>query len=99
MQLADAWLAPLGFTLASPRDPAHRGSHVALRHDDAYRISQAMIEMAKVAPDYRTPNRLRLGLRPATTSYTDVHHAMRRLTDLIKNGRHLEITTRRRAVT
>ncbi len=30
--LHDAWLAPLGFALASPRDPARRGSHVALRH-------------------------------------------------------------------
>ena len=28
--LHDAWLAPLGFGLATPRDPARRGSHVAL---------------------------------------------------------------------
>jgi kynureninase len=99
VQLADAWLAPLGFTLASPRDPACRGSHVALHHDDAYRISQALIQIANVVPDYRTPNRLRLGLPPATTSYTDIHHAMRRLTDLVKDKRHLEIRTHRRAVT
>ena len=99
MQLADTWLAPLGFTLASPRDPTRRGSHVALRHDDAYRVSQALIEIARVIPDYRTPNRLRLGLPPATTSYTDVYHAMRRLTDLVKDNRHLEITAHRRAVT
>jgi kynureninase len=99
VQLADAWLPPLGFTLASPRDPARRGSHVALHHDDAYPISQALIEIAKVVPDYRTPNRLRLGLPPATTSYTDIHHAMRRLTDLVKDKRHLEIRTHRRSVT
>ena len=30
--LHDAWLAPLGFALATPRDPARRGSHVALAH-------------------------------------------------------------------
>ena len=30
--LSDAWLAPLGFRLASPRDPALRGSHVSLEH-------------------------------------------------------------------
>ena len=91
VQLADAWLEPLGFTVASPRDPARRGSHVALRHDDAYPISQALIEIAKVIPDYRTLNRLRLGLPPATTTYTDIHHAMRRLADLVKDNRHLEI--------
>ena len=28
--LHDAWLAPLGFELGSPRDPARRGSHVSL---------------------------------------------------------------------
>jgi len=28
----DAWLAPLGFELGSPRDPALRGSHVWSRH-------------------------------------------------------------------
>lgn len=99
VQLADVWLASLGFTLASPRDPARRGSHVALHHDGAYRISQALIEIAKVVPDYRTPNRLRLGLPPATTSYTDIHHAMRWLTDLVKDRSHLQITIHRRAVT
>ena len=95
VQLADAWLAALGFTLASPRNPTRRGSHVALRHDDAYRISQALIETARVVPDYRTPNRLRLGLPPATTTYTNVHHAMHRLTELVTDRRHLEMTVRR----
>ena len=37
--LHDAWLAPLGFTLATPRDPAGRGSHVALAHPEAGRLT------------------------------------------------------------
>lgn len=41
--LAGEWLAPLGFSAASPIDPARRGSHIALRHPEAYRICQAMI--------------------------------------------------------
>ena len=32
----DERLAPLGFRLASPRDPARRGAHVSLAHDDAW---------------------------------------------------------------
>ena len=32
VELSDAWLAPLGFELASPRDPERRGAHVTLRH-------------------------------------------------------------------
>ena len=73
--LADAWLAPLGFGLASPRDPARRGSHVCLRHPEAWRISQALIR-AGVIGDYRAPGRLRLGLAPVTTRYTDIWDAV-----------------------
>ena len=32
LELADAWLAPLGVTVASPRDPDDRGGHVTLDH-------------------------------------------------------------------
>ena len=32
IELADAWLAPLGFRVATPRDPARRGAHVSLAH-------------------------------------------------------------------
>jgi kynureninase len=81
--LADAWLAPLGFELASPRDPARRGSHVTLRHPEAWRICQALIQ-AGVIGDYRTPDRLRLGPVPVTTRYTDVWDAVaaiRRVTE------------------
>jgi kynureninase len=73
--LADAWLEPLGCTLASPRDPARRGSHVCLRHPEAWRISQALIR-AGVVGDYRAPGRLRLGPAPITTRFTDVWAAM-----------------------
>ena len=73
--LADAWLAPLGCTVASPRDPARRGSHVCLEHPEAWRVGQALIH-AGVIGDYRTPDRLRLGPVPITTRYADVWDAM-----------------------
>jgi kynureninase len=72
--LADAWLVPLGFELASPRDPQRRGSHVTLRHPEAWRICQALIQ-AGVIGDHRTPDRLRLGPVPITTRYADVWDA------------------------
>jgi kynureninase len=86
IELADERLAPLGFTVATPRDPAVRGSHVSLRHPDAWRISQALIEHAKVIPDYRTPDRLRLGPAPITTAFTDVWDAVDRLCDVVASG-------------
>ncbi|MGH8878132.1 MAG: kynureninase, partial [Stackebrandtia sp.] len=61
--LFDAWLAPLGFALASPRDAHRRGGHVTLAHPEAWRIGQAM-RASGVIPDYREPDRLRLGFAP-----------------------------------
>jgi kynureninase len=74
INLADAWLAPLGFNLASPRDAARRGSHVCLHHPEAARIGGALTA-AGVIGDLREPDRLRLGLAPITTSFTDVWEA------------------------
>lgn len=48
LYLAGELLAPLGFSVASPATPARRGSHIALRHPEAYRICQAMIHPPEV---------------------------------------------------
>ncbi|WP_416904227.1 kynureninase [Micromonospora echinospora] len=88
VELAEAWLAPLGFTLASPRDPQRRGSHICLAHPDALRISQALISEAKVVGDFRVPDRLRLGPAPLYTRYVDVWDGMERLRDLVARGGH-----------
>jgi kynureninase len=81
IELFDAWLAPLGFALGSPRDPKRRGSHVSLRHPDAERLTQALIER-NVIPDFRAPDSIRLGLSPLTTSFADVHRGLTKLRDL-----------------
>lgn len=78
IHLADAWLSPHGFRLASPRADARRGNHVTLYHPDAWRISKALIA-AGVIGDYRAPDRLRLGPVPITTRFTDVWDALGRL--------------------
>lgn len=80
--LAEAWLAPYGFRLASPRQADRRGSHVSLYHPEALRISRALADEYRVVGDYRTPDRLRLGPAPLYTRYVDVWDAMDRLRDL-----------------
>ena len=79
--LHDAWLAPLGFALGSPRDPARRGAHVSIRRPDARDLTRRMIA-AGVIPDFRAPDSIRLGLSPLTTSFTDVSRAMGRIAEL-----------------
>ncbi|SHN26898.1 kynureninase [Cryptosporangium aurantiacum] len=88
VDLSDAWLTPLGFRLASPRDAARRGGHVSLYHPDGWRICQALIAR-DVVPDYRTPDRLRLGFSPLTTSFEDVWTGLSRLRDLVAAEEHL----------
>jgi kynureninase len=88
--LHDAWLAPLGFELGSPRDPALRGSHVSIRHREAWQMTRALIERAGVIPDFRGPDSIRLGIAPLYTRHVDVHDALQRLRDLVALGAHRE---------
>ena len=93
IELADAWLVPLGFEVATPRDPMRRGAHVALRHADAWRIDRALIERANVVPDFRQPDVVRLGFSPLTTRFVDVWDGLERLRGLVAAGTHREIET------
>jgi kynureninase len=69
--LADEALAPLGVAVASPRDPARRGAHVALAHPDARELCARLVEVG-VVPDFRRPDVIRFGLSPLTTRFVDV---------------------------
>jgi kynureninase len=69
--LVDAWLVPLGVTVATPRDPERRGSHVTITHD-SFRSIVARLWEAGVVPDFRNPDALRIGLSPLSTSFAEV---------------------------
>ncbi|HET7195909.1 MAG TPA: aminotransferase class V-fold PLP-dependent enzyme [Nocardioides sp.] len=75
VELADDRLAPLGTTLASPRDPARRGGHITLRHAEMQAVTEALWKR-EVIPDYRDPEGLRIGLSPLSTSFEEVHRGM-----------------------
>jgi kynureninase len=77
VDLAESWLAPHGVRLASPREPERRGSHITLAHPSAWQLTQALIDR-RVVPDYRTPDRVRLGPAPLYTRFVDVWDAMDR---------------------
>ncbi|MQY04653.1 Kynureninase [Actinomadura sp. RB68] len=87
LRLADAWLAPLGFRVASPRDGRRRGAHLTLHHPSAWPVCQAA-KSAGVIPDYRAPQRLRLGFPPLYTRHIDVHSGLSRLRDVAATGRY-----------
>lgn len=79
-------LERLGFELRTPRDPGLRGSHISLSHPDAWTIDRALIEEAKVIPDFRAPDNLRFGLAPLYNSHLDVHTAIQRIKMIVERG-------------
>jgi kynureninase len=87
ISLADAWLTPLGCTIASPRDPAHRGSHVTLHHPEAHQIYQALTARGVII-DYRQPDRMRFGPAPIYTRFTDVWDAAATTRQIIESKTH-----------
>ncbi|MQA33786.1 kynureninase [Modestobacter roseus] len=98
VELADAWLAEHGVSVASPRDPARRGAHVSLTHPAAWQLTQALIDRG-VVPDFRTPDRLRLGPAPLYTRFVDVWDAMARLRTVVADGSWTTYPTERARVT
>jgi kynureninase len=97
--LHDSWLAPLGFELGSPRAPERRGSHVSIRHREAWPICRALIERADVVPDFRGPDSIRLGVAPLYTRFVDVWDALDRLRELVERGEHRLVDAARSRVT
>jgi kynureninase len=82
VKLHDEWLVSLDFELGTPREPSARGGHVSLRHEHAATLTRELIEQAKVIPDFRGPDSIRLGLSPLYTSFADLYEAMVRLRTL-----------------
>ncbi len=95
----EADLAPLGFTLNSPRDADVRGSHVSLGHPAGLGIDLALINDHGVLPDFRPPDNLRLGVAPLYTRFADIATAVDAMVDIVTTGRHRHYLTSRPAVT
>jgi kynureninase len=97
--LTDTLLAPLGFTLGSPRDSAKRGSHISIRHAEGYRINRAMIEELNVIPDFRAPDNIRLGFAPLYVSFTDIWEGIDRIRKVVAEKRYEKYPKQKLTVT
>lgn len=83
ISLAKEWLVKLGYRIGSPEYSEKRGSHVSLKHAEAYRICKALIDPAVgnrvIIPDFREPNNIRLGITPLYTTFEEIFVAMEQL--------------------
>ena len=91
IDLFDEWLAPLGYTLLTSRNPKERGGHISIGHPDAAKICVALRKYANVIPDYRTPNAIRLAIAPLPTSYVEVWDGFQRIKDLTETRQYEKV--------
>lgn len=96
IDLVDA-LAP-ELEVITPREPARRGSQVALRHPQAYGLCHALIARGVVG-DFREPDVLRLGLAPLYVRHADLVTAVGAIRDVLDTGDHRSVGESRPTVT
>ncbi|HKV30085.1 MAG TPA: kynureninase [Candidatus Dormibacteraeota bacterium] len=82
IKLVDETCRDLGVEVASPREAKLRGSQVALRHNEAYRVMRALIDRGAIG-DFRAPDLMRFGFAALYTRYVDVFDAVRSLREVL----------------
>ena len=81
-------LKKLNFELLTPMDKCKRGSHIAISHKEAWRISKCLIDpidngKLSIIIDFRPKNIIRIALTPLYTSFEDIYSISRRLINIV----------------
>ncbi|MFC7202356.1 kynureninase [Haloferax namakaokahaiae] len=84
--------------VGTPRDHDARGGHVAVEHDEAYRISLALKERGVIV-DYRVPNVVRIAPSPAYIGFEDVYRTVEHLREILDGSEYEEFERRSAGVT
>jgi kynureninase len=69
--------------LASPHDPAQRGSHVVFSHPQGYAVMQALIARGVIG-DFRAPDLMRFGFAPLYNTHAEMVRAAEILADILR---------------
>ena len=75
---------PFNFEVGTPRDPDQRTGHVAIEHDEAFRITEAL-KAKGVVTDYRPPNIIRVAPVALYNTYHEVWQTVQLLKEIIIN--------------
>ncbi len=95
--LIDEYLTTYGFEVGSPRESSRRGGHVALIHEEAVRINEALKDEG-IVPDFRNPNVIRLAPVPLYISYEEVFDVVMALKRIMENKTYEKYDKKRSVV-
>jgi kynureninase len=95
-------LSKHGFEIGSPLDPLQRGSHISLKHPEAYRICQSLIHpkngTVKIIPDFREPDNIRFGFTPLYTTFEEIRQTTGRLKIIMETREYESFRSERNSV-
>ena len=75
------------FRCITPREHERRGSQVSLCHDEAWGVSQALIERGVIV-DFRAPDIVRFGFAPLYNRFSEVTRAVALLREIMDTQAH-----------
>jgi kynureninase len=82
---------PYNFDVGTPRDPNRRTGHIAIEHNEALRISEAL-KARGVVTDYRPPNIIRVAPVALYNTYNEVWQIVQILQEIIDNQEYQDIS-------
>lgn len=97
MYLIDERLSVYGFSIGNSREDDKRTGHVALVHDDAIRINEA-IKARNIIPDFRFPDVIRLAPAALYTSYTEVYDMVEQIVQIMESKEYERFENKRGTV-
>ena len=97
IEMVDERLAHLGYEVGSPRDPERRGGHVAVEHDEGWRICCALKKRG-IIPDFRPPRVVRLAPVALYNTFEEVERTVTALAEIVEGRKYEAFSTKRDAV-
>ena len=93
----DVLSGKFNFSIGTPREAARRGGHVAVEHEEALRISEALRSRG-VIPDFRPPNVIRIAPIPLYNTYHEIWRVVQHLKEIVEKREYERYSKQRKAI-
>lgn len=89
--------APYNFTIVTPTEPHRRGGHIAITHQEALRINEAL-KAQNIIPDFRAPDTIRIAPVALYNTFEEVWQVANALAEIIDQQTYLRFDNQRKAI-